>query len=400
MKPSTGSTPSFNYMTLPEETRGSVKTKTTEIKILVKQTAQGIIEIGQRLIEIKESLGYGNWLPWLEAEFGWSDTTAKRFIQTADKLGNRAPVHDLDIAPKALYLLAQNNTPEPVRQEAIERSETGEKITPKLAKEIKDRENRIKELEGKLTEKTTPNLDNLISGLAFLLSRGDITKRIALNYSQLPKADQEAALSNEKSRITLLKDLERLEAEKLTLAESATKAHEKADTMQAKFDEAVNQTTQEILKAKDKEIEQAKKEIAQAKVEIREQLESKIRETVNREYQGDLIKTRKEKEKALREKSTYQEKNSAMAKSLTEKDRKIKKLEDQIEVDSPTNIDNSRALKMSSLLKELEWNIADIKKEVKIVGGEMQETRQVVSGMMEALAELLGNLEEQAVIDI
>jgi hypothetical protein len=39
MKPVTGSTSSFNYITLPEKPRESVKTKTTEIKILVKQTA-------------------------------------------------------------------------------------------------------------------------------------------------------------------------------------------------------------------------------------------------------------------------------------------------------------------------------------------------------------------------
>lgn len=62
------------------------QTKTAEIRILVKQTAQGIIEIGQRLIEVKEKLGHGNFLPWIRDEFGWSDETAHRFMNVAQNL--------------------------------------------------------------------------------------------------------------------------------------------------------------------------------------------------------------------------------------------------------------------------------------------------------------------------
>jgi len=38
----------------------------TEITILKHQTAQNIIEIGSRLIQAKEMLSHGEWLPWLE----------------------------------------------------------------------------------------------------------------------------------------------------------------------------------------------------------------------------------------------------------------------------------------------------------------------------------------------
>ncbi|MBI9089895.1 MAG: DUF3102 domain-containing protein [Desulfobacterium sp.] len=92
-----------------------------------------MFDIGQRLIEIKEGLGHGNWFPWLEAEFGWSDTTARRFIRTAERFGNQANSPDLDFAKETLFLLSQDNTPEPVRQEAIERSESREKVKHRLA---------------------------------------------------------------------------------------------------------------------------------------------------------------------------------------------------------------------------------------------------------------------------
>jgi len=41
---------------------------------------------------------------------------------------------DLSIAPSALYLLASDDTPKPVREQVIERAKSGEKITHKAVK--------------------------------------------------------------------------------------------------------------------------------------------------------------------------------------------------------------------------------------------------------------------------
>lgn len=117
----------FDYGTLDLDTRSFVQTKTAEIRILVKQTAQGIIEIGQRLLEVKEKLGHGNWLPWLETEFGWSDDTAHRFMNVAQNLP-QIP-HGAEFQMRALYLLAAPSTPEPAREEALSLAESGEKIS-------------------------------------------------------------------------------------------------------------------------------------------------------------------------------------------------------------------------------------------------------------------------------
>jgi hypothetical protein len=93
---------------------------------LVKQTAQGIIEIGQRLIEVKEKLGHGNFIPWLESEFDWGRSTAHKFMSVAEKCPQYG---HFDFAPTALYLLASPSTPEPAREEALSLAESGEKIT-------------------------------------------------------------------------------------------------------------------------------------------------------------------------------------------------------------------------------------------------------------------------------
>ena len=51
-----------------------------KIRALSKQTRESVILIGNHLIEAKEILGHGNFLPWIKEEFGWSDKSAQRFM--------------------------------------------------------------------------------------------------------------------------------------------------------------------------------------------------------------------------------------------------------------------------------------------------------------------------------
>lgn len=125
----------FNYQGLDTETRIVVKQRTEEIKVLVRRSAQDIIDIGNKLIEVKAQLGHGNFGSWLDAEFGWAERTARSFIQVAEKFKS-ANFADLKIGTSALYLLAAPSTPEPVRVEAIRRAEAGETITHTAAKKM------------------------------------------------------------------------------------------------------------------------------------------------------------------------------------------------------------------------------------------------------------------------
>lgn len=85
----------------------------------MKRTASDIIEIGQKLIEVKERLAHGQFGGWLESEFGWDQRTAQNFMRVGGQFKNENFSH-LDFAPSALYALAAPSTPEPTRQEAIE----------------------------------------------------------------------------------------------------------------------------------------------------------------------------------------------------------------------------------------------------------------------------------------
>lgn len=127
----------FDYSGLPAETRIVVQQRTSEIRSLMKRTASDIIEIGQKLIEVKDQLGHGKFGAWLEAEFAWSDRTAQKFMRVADSFKSE-PGSDL-IPPKALYLLSAPSTPEAAREEAVDRAESGEQITPGKAREIREK---------------------------------------------------------------------------------------------------------------------------------------------------------------------------------------------------------------------------------------------------------------------
>ena len=56
---------------------------TAEILILKAQTAQNIVEIGKRLITVKESLAHGEWLPYLSDKVEFTSRTAQRFMNLA-----------------------------------------------------------------------------------------------------------------------------------------------------------------------------------------------------------------------------------------------------------------------------------------------------------------------------
>jgi hypothetical protein len=94
------------------------------IRGLLKTTKDSIIEIGRRLVEGKKLVGRGQWLRWLDREFGWTDDTARRFINIYEFSQREEPdfrkLRKLDLPVSGLYLLAEPSTPAEARTEIIE----------------------------------------------------------------------------------------------------------------------------------------------------------------------------------------------------------------------------------------------------------------------------------------
>jgi hypothetical protein len=108
-----------------------------EIRQLGQRAIADVIEIGRRLSECKDLVGHGNWLSWLDREFGWSERTAQNFIAVfhlsrQSKSANFSDFQRLNLPISALYLLARPSTPEAARDEILQRAQAGE--TMSLAK--------------------------------------------------------------------------------------------------------------------------------------------------------------------------------------------------------------------------------------------------------------------------
>lgn len=137
----------FNYSTLNPETAKFLLQETREIKILVKQTTQGIIEIGERLQKVKNKLEHGKFKIWLEHEIQCHYTTALNFMRVSATFGQqKEEITRIGITPSVLYLLSAPSTPEYLITEIIERAKVGNPAsfaeTKRLKKEYTKKKNK------------------------------------------------------------------------------------------------------------------------------------------------------------------------------------------------------------------------------------------------------------------
>jgi hypothetical protein len=127
----------FDYSPLEAPVAQRLRTTAERIREKVKTTVEDIIVVGNDLLAVKEALPHGQFGPWLRAEFGWTERTARNFMAVAEQFGPKTEmISDLRIAPTAAYLLAAPSAPDEAREAAIERAEGGEQITTTVAKEI------------------------------------------------------------------------------------------------------------------------------------------------------------------------------------------------------------------------------------------------------------------------
>lgn len=110
---------------LPAERARDLSIAAERIRALIERATRNIIAIGQELIAAKNTLGHGQFGPWLKAEFGWSERTAERFMRAAEVFAEKSDTVSV-LEPTAIYLLSARSTPEHVRQDVLGRLERGE----------------------------------------------------------------------------------------------------------------------------------------------------------------------------------------------------------------------------------------------------------------------------------
>lgn len=125
----------FDYSPLEAKVAEKVRSAAESIRQQLQNTLVSAIKIGQELLAVKETLEHGQFLPWLQAEFGWSQRTAYNFMSVAERF-ELATVASLPIQPSAAYILAGPTVSDEVRQAAIEKAREGDEINTAVVKEL------------------------------------------------------------------------------------------------------------------------------------------------------------------------------------------------------------------------------------------------------------------------
>ena len=191
-----------------------------EIRALSKQTRESVIAIGNKLIEAKELVGHGNFLPWIETEFKWSESTANNFMQVAIKSVKFTDLADLNVPISALYLLAAPNTPDEAIAAVAEQVKSGE--TMSLA-DVKNEIDFAKSRTRPWGQAAKPR-DNQIEAIArehkaktgewptssHLAKKAEVNSRSADNALRAVKAFEEGQNSQEEKMISIHVLIEKL----------------------------------------------------------------------------------------------------------------------------------------------------------------------------------------------
>jgi diguanylate cyclase (GGDEF)-like protein len=138
----------FEYAEFDTEIQAVIKQRAYEIRVLAQKSAQQMVEIGEKLREIKKLLKHGQFRKWLKSEFGWSLSTATKLMQVSREFKS-VNFTDLSFSTSALYLLAAPSTPEEARQEALQLAKRGYPITWSRARKIVENYNHNYSLKSK-----------------------------------------------------------------------------------------------------------------------------------------------------------------------------------------------------------------------------------------------------------
>ena len=252
-------------MAKPVEGR-TIETITDEILDAKRTGGEAILTIGRCLIEAKDMLPHGEWLPWLNERVEFSERTARNFMRLAREWTNRQTLADLGAA-KALTLLA---LPAEEREQFVEDHNVIDMSARQLKEAIRERDEARKADE-------TAKADASAAEQARAKMEADmavVNASLAAAREEKQKADQEAArLENElaalKARpvevaVETVVDPEAIEKAKAeALAEIQTKL-DKAREAKAKADEKRKQAeaSVEILKKSLENMERNEKKAA------------------------------------------------------------------------------------------------------------------------------------------
>lgn len=246
---------------------------TTEILMLKAQTAQNIIEIGKRLIAVKESLPHGEWGKWLKEKVDFSHTSANRFMQVAREFSNSPTL--VNLPPSKVFALL--DLPAEERDNFVKSNPVNEMSTRELQQAIKERDQAVKvkeelELKLKTAEKEVQQKTTHYNNISESYKRLEET-----NKKHYEKAEQlRKELEETKKQLTAAhtsgnnEEVERLNGEIGRLSESLVKTDNELAISHGKIEELERQLKEKPIETAVATVEKIPDEVHQELEELRQ----------------------------------------------------------------------------------------------------------------------------------
>lgn len=246
----------------------TIEVITDEILHYKNQAGAAIVEIGRRLIEAKEKLSHGEWLPWLKERVEFSERLAQSFMLAARRYeANPQPVADFGLR-KALAL-------KDFTDEAIKEFDAANDIKAMSARELEQAL-----ADKKAAEQARDKMAN--------------DMRVANERIAAAQAESDAAAAREAA---LRAELEELRKRPIEVVGSAVPDAKALDAARAEGAEAARREAED-LQAKLAQAEEAKRAAAE---KLREAKERAKQTTQAVELERDTYKQRAEQlEKQLK----------------------------------------------------------------------------------------------------
>ena len=282
-------------MDKPVEGR-TIETITDEILDAKRTGGEAILTIGRCLIEAKDMLPHGEWLPWLNERVEFSERTAQKFMQLAREWSNPNTLADLG-ASKALMLLA---LPEGEREQFVEDHNVIDMSARQLKEAIRERDEARKAAEvakadasaaeqaqAKMEEDMAVTQNLLESARAEADSAGSRARALEEKLRMLQEQPVEVAVETVVDPEAIEKAKAEAVAEIKAKLDKAREAKKRAEDRQKIAEEALEQARlqlEEQAKAEKKAALGADKDLAQFDL-----LFDQAQETVNK-MRGILMK--------------------------------------------------------------------------------------------------------------
>lgn len=247
-----------DYQVVQERTPEVIRAEIKTIEAQVYQTTlEGVVHIGRKLVELKEIVGHGNWLPWCKENLGYSDRQARRYIEISENYGSGNSAYSnwttsSNLSISKAYSLLQ--LPEDEVESFAEEHDIQDMTVAQLEAEIKEWKSKAEAADASLTEEKSRNAE-----LMDVIDEGEKRRLELVNEITELEAQTADPEEIEKLKSQLEKEKEKVKKAKADLATEK-------ENVQTKIDAAVNAKSDELKKAA--EIEQ-QRNIRQLEVNLK-----------------------------------------------------------------------------------------------------------------------------------